>query len=118
MKACDGSYEDMNGSLVFFRPSRLERRLKPRVEAYFPVRIRGLDAAGNPFDQEAVLANLSASGLYVRLNRLLRVNTPLFAVFSLANLKVATRCTVSRIEEQPNGFWGLGVRFKSYRLLP
>jgi hypothetical protein len=112
------SSDDMNGYFSFSKQGGYERRLKPRIEAYVPARIRGLDANGKAFELEARLGNLSAGGLYVCLNRPVHANAALFAVFSLATLKVAARCVVCRTERLPDGFFGLGVRFKRYRLLP
>jgi hypothetical protein len=110
--------DDMNGSFDSYRQVECERRLKPRIKAYIPARIRGMDTNGKAFDLETRLGNLSASGLYVRLNRPVRADAALFAVFSLAELKVAARCVVCRTEQLLDGFLGIGVRFKRYRLLP
>jgi hypothetical protein len=112
------SLDDMNGSFGFYRQVGHERRLKPRIKAYVPARIRGLDADGKALDLETRLGNLSAGGLYIRVNRPVCADAALFAVFSLAELKIAARCVVCRIERLPDGFFGLGVRFKRYRLLP
>jgi hypothetical protein len=111
-------FDAMNGSFGFYRHRRYERRLKPRIEAYIPARIRGLDVDGKEFDLETKLGNLSAGGLYVRLNRPVHTDAALFTVFSLAELKVAARCVVCRTERLLDGSFGLGVRFKRYRLLP
>jgi hypothetical protein len=108
----------MNGSFGFYRHGGYERRLKPRIEAYIPARIRGLDADGKVFDLRTRLGNLSAGGLYVRMNRQVQENAALFVVFSLAEMKVAARCVICRTERLPDGFCGLGVRFRRYRLLP
>jgi hypothetical protein len=108
----------MNSSSGYYRQSGCERRLKPRIAAYIPARIRGLDSDGKAFDLNTVLDNLSAGGLYVRWSRRVQTNSALFAVLSIAELKVAARCIVCRIEQLEDGSYGLGVRFKRYRLLP
>jgi hypothetical protein len=110
--------DDMNGSIGFYRHRIYEKRLKPRIEAYIPARIRGLDADGKAFDLKTKLGNLSAGGMYLRIDRPVQTDAALFAVFALAELKVAARCIVCRTERLPDGFFGLGVRFKRYRLLP
>jgi|WetSurMetagenome_2_1015567.scaffolds.fasta_scaffold609437_2 hypothetical protein len=109
---------DMNSSFGFCRQSGSERRLKPRISAYIPARIRGLDSDGKAFELNTVLGNLSAGGLYFRWSRRVQTDSALFAVFSIAELKVAARCIVCRVEQPEDGSFGLGVRFKRYRLLP
>src|SRR3989442_14633652 len=44
-----------------------ERRQKPRIQEPFPAKVRGIDCMGDPFEVEAVLDNVSAGGLYMRM---------------------------------------------------
>jgi hypothetical protein len=77
-----------------------DRRRHPRLRAPFPAILRGKDASGESFEVNAVLDNISAGGLYVRLGRYVKRGTRLFAVV--------------RLSATPAG-WGLqarhGVRF-------
>jgi len=100
-----------------------ERRKQPRLCVSFPVTVRGVDARGEAFEVSAVLDNVSAGGLYVRLGRLLEPGVKLFAVVRLALMPgvaapcVAVRGIVLRAESQPDGSCGVGVRFTRHRFL-
>src|SRR5216117_494501 len=54
--------------------STMSCRAKSRINASFTVKVRGVDAAGKDYEEDAVLDNLSASGLYVRLLRNLEID--------------------------------------------
>src|SRR5438093_1612820 len=100
-------------------------RAKPRINASFTVKVRGVDAAGEAFEVDVAVDNLSASGLYVRLPRELRVNDKVFTFICLScggNSKaapagVAVRGVVVRSEPQLDGSFGVAITFKRYRLL-
>jgi hypothetical protein len=94
-----------------------ERRLKPRVEGYFPARVRGFDKRGELFETNTVLGNLSAGGLFLRTSQPVMLDSPLFTLLTLAEMKVAARGFVCRVESLPDGSFGIGVKFKNYRLL-
>ena len=102
-----------------------ERRRHPRLYAPFAVRLRSVDAAGEAFESEAVLDDFSAGGLYVRLSRCVEPGTKVFAVVRIATgppsgtpgPRVAVRGVVLRTEPQPDGRYGLGVRFTRHRFL-
>lgn len=51
------------------RAEFVERRGKPRIRQPFPTTVRGVDVFGQPFELQTELANLSSSGLYLRLPR-------------------------------------------------
>jgi hypothetical protein len=77
------------------------------------------------FRLEAVLDNLSASGLFVRLDRPVEVNSWLFFVIRLSedrapqgpHARVAARSLVVRSEAMPDGSFGLAVKFRHIRFL-
>src|SRR5437867_5446811 len=100
-------------------------RGKPRITIPFPVRMRGTDANGQPFEVEAVADNLGTGGLYMRLPRLLAANAEVTAVISLfpsrespsQSARVAIRGTVLRSEPQPDGTCGIAVGFSSYHFI-
>ena len=102
-----------------------ERRRQPRLYAPFAARLRSVDAAGEAFESDAVLDNFSAGGLYVRLPRRVEPGTKVFAVVRIATglpsgtpgPRVAVRGVVLRTEPQPDGRYGLGVRFTRHRFL-
>lgn len=102
-----------------------ERRAKPRISEPYPATVRGLDGSGWAFEEETVLDNLSASGLYLRLGRSIQPGAKLFIVFWLSPNRsrqdptstVAVRGIVLRAELQPDGSCGLAVAFRRYRFL-
>jgi hypothetical protein len=61
-----------------------DRRRHPRLRTPFPAILRGKDASGESFEVNAVLDNISAGGLYVRLERCVKRGTRLFVVVRLS----------------------------------
>jgi hypothetical protein len=107
------------------RGGSVERRRALRIELPFPAAVRGVDRAGERFRQEAVLDNLSASGLYLWLARPVEPGTTLFVVVRLATAPdqplaapgVAARGVALRVEPQPGGRWGIAMAFRRPRFL-
>ena len=99
-------------------------RRQERIYEPFPVMVRGVDATGETFEINTVLDNLSASGLYVRLERRIEPGTKLFAIVHISMSPpevpaphVAVRGVVLRVEPLPDDTWGVAVRFTRYRFL-
>ena len=83
-----------------------------------PVRVRGIDTNGRPFDRCSLADNLSAGGLYFQLPRLPSPSAPLFAVVEAGErLLIAGRAMVIRVERRPHGLWGVGVQYTSAKIL-
>jgi PilZ domain len=103
----------------------VERRVKPRIYESFPLKVRGIDEKGQPFQTDSVLDNLSAGGLYVRLSQRVIRGARLFMVvqFSalssarLTSARVAAKGVVTRAELLADGKYGLGIEFKQHRFL-
>ena len=105
-------------------PIEGEGRRHERIYEPFPVMVRSVDASGEAFEIHTVLDNFSASGLYVRLQRRIEPGTKLFAIVRVSTSspeapapRVAVRGVVLRAEPQPDGTWGIAVRFTRYRVL-
>jgi hypothetical protein len=102
-----------------------ERRRKPRIFEYFPVKVRGMDANGEAFELDATLDNLSAGGLYMRLTRRMEADGRLFIVIRLSAATtdkvsaphIAVRGRVVRAEQQSPGTYGLAIAFTRHRFL-
>jgi len=102
-----------------------ERRRKPRVAVEFTATVRGVDAAGEAFEESPLLDNLSASGLFFKVARQLEPGTSLFVVFPFPTAptdkvpppRVAVRGVVRRVVPQADGTRGVGVSFQHHRLL-
>ncbi len=96
----------------------IERRSKPRIEGSIPAAVTVMDESGGSYEIGTVLGNLSVSGLYVRLDRPAALASPFLATIRFAGLEVKAKGTVRRVESHPDGTFGLGVAFDSYRLIP
>ena len=101
-----------------------ERRIKPRVICDYPVIIQGNDSDGNKYNENAKLANLSASGLYMKVNRNIKKGSLLsVSVFLTSALiekdtpRIVTNGIVVRTDPQIDGTYGVAVKFINYRFL-
>ena len=101
----------------------VERRRKPRITGPFPAVVRGVDAGGETFELNAVIDNISAGGLYVRLGQRVVPGTTLFllASFSSAEWIAAPRLALHgialRTELAPCGACGVAVALSYHRFL-
>ncbi len=103
----------------------VERRKEPRLDLPFPATIRGVDAHGERFEEEAVLDSFSAHGLHVRLWRPIMHGSRLFICVKLwlgqgseaRGARIALQGNVLRSERQPDGRCGIAVGFDRHRFL-
>jgi hypothetical protein len=79
---------------------------------------------GNKYNDNAKLANLSASGLFMKANRTIENGSKLSVTILLTNElvdldtpKLATNGIVVRTETQIDGTYGVAIKFKSYKFL-
>jgi hypothetical protein len=85
----------------------------------------GFDDQGQKYTDNATLANLSASGLYMLANRYIENGTKLSVTVRLCNAllsdeetpQLATNGIVVRTEPQANGSCGIAIKFNHYRFL-
>jgi hypothetical protein len=113
-----------NGGAEKFRLI-VERRRTLRIPAPCDARVRGVDARGLAFEEDALIDNLSAGGLYLRLGRRVERGERLFIIFRLSAInreralvtRVAVRGVVMRFEPQPDGSCGVGVALTNHRFL-
>ena len=83
-----------------------ERRLSPRVEAAYPVRLKGIESGGRRFKEETLVENLSSGGLYLRLIGLCPIGSDVALVARLSitpeeiatGVRLAARGTVLRVD--------------------
>ncbi|HXG94890.1 MAG TPA: PilZ domain-containing protein [Blastocatellia bacterium] len=103
--------------------SGLERRRKPRIAIPFRARVHGVDAYGEQFEDETVTDNLSANGLFFKLQRRLNEKQKINLIIRLATPDKPTAPVVEvqgevlRLEPQPNGVYGVAVGFKSFQFI-
>jgi hypothetical protein len=102
----------------------VERRGKPRMRCAYPAVVRGLSQMGKKFEETATVLNLSATGAYILLNRLIQNGQDLsvkiaFPTGSLewgsANLN--TNGVVVRTETLTEGVLGVAILLQRYRFI-
>lgn len=101
-----------------------DRRIKPRIDCDYPAIIEGYDGDGTKYNDQAKLANLSASGLFMMANRYIENGSKLSVTVLLTNTiedndapKLATSGIVVRTEPKTNGMCGIAIKFNHYRFL-
>jgi hypothetical protein len=101
-----------------------ERRGKPRIDCECLANVRGMNSQGHRFREEGKLKNLSASGLFMMVNRTIENGTKLAITVHLSDLvfepdapKLATNGVVVRCEPQADGSCGVAIKFQNYRFL-
>ena len=102
-----------------------ERRASSRIQTPFPVIVRSVEANEQPFEEHAILGNLSSCGLYLPLPRRVRQGTTLFVLirFSVSDDADASVAWIElygkllRTEPQPGGLFGTAIRFTRHRLI-
>jgi hypothetical protein len=102
-----------------------ERRTSPRIETPFPLTVRGVDIDTLPFEEHAVLDNLSGCGLYLRLGRRVQQGIRMFVLIQLSVAPdadaraayIALHGVVVRTEPRPGGIFGIAIRLTHYRFI-
>ena len=102
-----------------------ERRFSARVSVPYTARLWSLDAAGRPWKEDTVLDNISAGGLYLRLNRRIQEGAHVHVAVRLSTargenipaLRLVAHGVVLRMETQPDNTCGVAVEFSRRRVL-
>ena len=92
----------------------LERRRKRRVQVGVPIRVKGTDIYGNPFEESTESVNFSAGGTCFFLNQRIRVGMTVALGITLpSDLKTYhTNGLVTRVEaDQVQPRYKYGMRF-------
>ncbi len=92
----------------------MERRAKPRVSEPFPTTVSAIDKAGESFELDCVLDNISSTGLYLKMPRQLEQGSEvrLIVNFSAGPSPAAgasIRGVALRSDLQADQRWGLAV---------
>lgn len=103
-------------------PLRAERRRKPRLKEPFPARVWGVDSGDLPFNVNCVLDNISSTGLYLRVPRLLDTGSEVRLTVHLLNgsttgATAALQGRVLRSELRADGNHGLAIAIERHRFL-
>lgn len=104
---------------------RHERRGKPRLSCTFPAIVRGADPGGPRFQTTGAVENLSASGVFLRLERPIEQGSRLFIMFRFSvgapdggtGPNIAVHGIVLRTQEERNSHYRVAVRLQHYRFL-
>ncbi|MGZ8143249.1 MAG: PilZ domain-containing protein [Methylosarcina sp.] len=99
--------------------TNVERRTEKRLKGIFPVRVRGITAAGQLFEMHTLADNISEGGLYLQLPYALQVGMSLFTLIRLpGGASLAARGRIVREEAKQMGLNGIAVCFSHRRLIP
>jgi hypothetical protein len=111
--------QDVGG---FYMLTTRERRRNPRVICDYPAIVEWVDKQGNKYKEDAKLANLSGSGLYMLVNRNFELGAKLSVTVNLSSAptedetpKLTTKGIVVRVEPKSNGTVGIAIKFYHYR---
>ena len=102
-----------------------DRRAKPRLYCSYPVVVRGRQVGGDKFEAQAVITNISASGMYLRLQNFIPRGEILFLVTRLSSAppdqraapNIAAKAEVVRVEPKPDGAYGVAVKLQRHRFV-
>jgi len=102
-----------------------ERRRKPRINCSYPAVVRGNSYTGMRFEIPALMTNMSANGMYLRMKRLVQRGDILFIAARLSTAplgevsvpQIAINGRVTRVEPLPDGTYGVAVEFHTHRFL-
>lgn len=105
--------------------SGAERRHRPRITKRFRATVHGINVDGQAFAAETTLDNISAGGLYLRLQQCVEVGMPLLIVSKLSLSSaaktsgplVAISGKVLRSEKSPEGWCGVAVEINNNQFL-
>ena len=103
----------------------MERRCKPRIACSYPATVRGTISDRLRYETPAILANISACGVYLRLKKLVPRDETVFIEVRMSTAPlgqttaphIAAIGKVVRIETLPDGYFGIGVQLSHYRML-
>jgi hypothetical protein len=99
-----------------------ERRVKPRIVQPFPTKVRGKDSAGEIFEIDCVVNNISSSGVNLHLPVQVKSGSELDLVIKFENghgtgATARLLCHVLRDEPQREGLYGLAMAIEKYKFL-
>jgi len=122
LTACDETEVRGSGDVSSTQGPAVERRAKPRINAPFPTRVWAFDLAGNAFELDCVLDNLSARGVYLRLPKPLVSGDDLsllvtFVMDAKRGAKALLRCEILRTDPEVNGQFGIAAAIKKHHFL-
>ena len=118
----DSQIDELIAGAKEAKPLTPERRRKPRLSEPFPARIWGVDSGDLPFNVDCVLDNISSTGLYLRMPRLVTAGSDVRLIVHLLSgpttgTTAALQGRVLRSELQSDGKHGLAITISRHRFL-
>jgi hypothetical protein len=103
-------------------PQNLERRHKPRVKEPFPARVWGVDSGDLPFNVDCVLDNISSTGVYLRVPKLVDAGSEVRLIVHLlhgptSGVTASLQGRIVRTELQADGRHGLAIAISKHKFL-
>ena len=103
----------------------IERRGKPRLDCRYPAQVRFQSLNGAKTEKDAIVSNLSATGMYLRCDQPLESGEGLFIVARVVEepaemyrpFSIAFQGVVVRCESQTDGAFGVAVKINQNRFL-
>ena len=111
-----------NGEATDFGSRALERRQKARIKEPFPARIWGVDSGDLPFNVDCVVDNISSTGLYLRVPKLVDDGSEVRLIVHLlhgptSGVTASLQGRVLRAELQADGRHGLAIAISKHKFL-
>ncbi len=100
----------------------VERRGKPRLKQPFPARVWGVDSGDLPFNVDCVLDNISSTGLYVRVPKLVDAGSEVrlivhFLSGPTSGVTASLQGRIVRTELQADGRHGFAIAIDKHKFL-
>jgi hypothetical protein len=111
-----------NGEATDFGSRALERRHKARIKEPFPARIWGVDSGDLPFNVDCVVDNISSTGLYLRVPKLVDDGSEVRLIVHLlhgptSGVTASLQGRIVRSESQTDGRHGLAIAISKHKFL-
>jgi hypothetical protein len=111
-----------NGETTDFGTRTLERRRKARIKEPFPARIWGVDSGDLPFNVDCVVDNISSTGLYLRVPKLVDDGSEVRLIVHLlhgptSGVTASLQGRIVRTESQADGRYGLAIAISKHKFL-
>ena len=99
-----------------------ERRQKARIKETFPARIWGVDSGDLPFNVDCVVDNISSTGLYLRVPKLVDAGSEVRLIVHLlhgptSGVTASLQGRIVRSESQADGRHGLAIAISKHKFL-
>jgi hypothetical protein len=111
-----------DGETTNFGSRTQERRSKARISEPFPARIWGVDSGDLPFNVDCQLDNISSTGLYLKVPKLVDAGSEVRLIVHLlhgptSGVTASLQGRIVRTESQADGRHGLAIAISKHKFL-